>query len=69
MNCNTGSLMSMEGLQQLPAEEQKKYVEVKRDLTKVEELNQKIKMYSPCGCGSGKKFRFCCHQKPQTVTA
>ena len=23
-------------------------------------------MYAPCPCGSGKKYKFCCHQKPQS---
>jgi uncharacterized protein YchJ len=44
-------------------EEQVKYIEVKRDLTKLEACEMQIKLYSPCGCGSGKKFKFCCHRK------
>ena len=32
-------------------------------LTKLEEANAQIRLYSPCVCGSGKKFKFCCHKK------
>lgn len=35
-------------------------VPVKRDLTAREEMEMQIRLYSPCGCGSGKKFKFCC---------
>lgn len=47
----------------MPTEQKRKFVEIKRDLTKVEEASLQIRMYSPCGCGSGKKFKFCCHKK------
>ena len=23
----------------------------------------RVAMYEPCGCGSGKKFKWCCYQK------
>ena len=35
-------------------------VPVKRDLTAREQMEMQIRLYSPCGCGSGKKFKFCC---------
>lgn len=37
-------------------------VPVKRDLTEAERMRMQIALYSPCGCGSGKKFKFCCRQ-------
>lgn len=37
-------------------------VPVRRDLTEVEKGQMQIKLYSPCGCGSGEKFKFCCHR-------
>lgn len=55
--------MTMEQLQAFPVAERAKFIEVKRDLTKLEEANMEIKKYSPCGCGSGKKFKFCCYRK------
>lgn len=39
-------------------------VPVRRDLTAKERMEQQIRLYSPCGCGSGKKFKFCCRKKP-----
>ncbi len=36
-------------------------VPVCRSLTAKEKTERQIRMYSPCGCGSGKKFKFCCH--------
>jgi uncharacterized protein YchJ len=64
MNTETGQLINFDDLKKLPLEEQVKYTEIKRDLTKLEEFNKQIRMYSPCGCGSGKKFKFCCYKKP-----
>jgi hypothetical protein len=37
-------------------------VPVERDLTALEVFNKQINLYSPCVCGSGKKFKFCCHK-------
>ena len=39
------------------------HVEVKRPLTIREQRRMKINKYAPCGCGSGKKFKFCCYVK------
>jgi len=61
MNCSTGQLVNPEVFSAFTPEEKSKYVEVKRGLTAREKFDMQIKMYSPCGCGSGKKFKFCCH--------
>jgi uncharacterized protein YchJ len=63
MNVNDGKLVDMSIVEFMLPEEKAKYVEVKRELTALEEAERQIKMYSPCGCGSGKKFKFCCYQK------
>ena len=43
---------------------------VQRNLTDKEKADQQIRLYSPCGCGSGKKFKFCHFQRAAvTVTA
>ena len=34
---------------------------VRRDLTVKEQAEMQIRLYSPCACGSGKKFKFCCY--------
>ena len=34
-------------------------IAVQRDLTVKEKAEMQIRLYSPCGCGSGKKFKFC----------
>lgn len=38
-------------------------IPVKRDLTTKEQFDMQIRLYSPCACGSGKKFKFCCKDK------
>lgn len=60
MNINTGLLVSSEAFFKLPEEGKKQYVEVQRPLTTREQHKMKIDPYSPCGCGSGKKFKWCC---------
>ena len=52
-------LVSPEYFNALPEKEKKQYVEVRRDLTVKERANMQIRLYAPCGCGSGKKFKFC----------
>lgn len=47
----------------IPKGQEKYFVPVARDLTRLEELQHQIKLYSPCACGSGKKFKFCCYRK------
>ena len=41
-------------------------VAVKRDLTAKEIADHKIRLYAPCGCNSGVKFKFCCWKKGGT---
>jgi hypothetical protein len=47
----------------IPAGQAKYFVPVKRDLSTREKCDAQIRLYAPCGCGSGKKFKFCCHGK------
>lgn len=35
-------------------------IPVERDLTVKEQADLQIRLYAPCACGSGKKFKFCC---------
>jgi len=63
MDTSTGKLVM--DICEVPAEERHRYVEVRRNLSKQEILARQIKLYSPCGCGSGKKFKFCCHVSAQ----
>lgn len=62
MHTGTGQLVNPEVFNAFMPEEKAKYVEVKRDLTAKEQFSMQIRLYSPCGCGSGKKFKFCCHK-------
>lgn len=39
-------------------------IPVERDLTVKEAADMQIRLYSPCACWSGKKFKFCCKTKP-----
>lgn len=64
MNTGNGNLVNQEILNTFTEDEKKNYVEVKRDLSESEKFHMQIKMYSPCACGSGKKFKFCCYKKP-----
>lgn len=59
MNVNDGCIFVSYPGSAMP----KDCVAVRRPLTLKEKADMQIKMYSPCGCGSGKKFRFCCHKK------
>jgi uncharacterized protein YchJ len=61
MNIDTGVLLDQTEVEKLPLNEQRRYIPVVRDLTEHEKANKQIALYSPCGCGSGKKFKFCCH--------
>lgn len=63
MNVETGQVISHEEFKQLDVVTQQKYVEVRRDLSARETTRKQIALYSLCGCGSGKKFKFCCHKK------
>ena len=39
----------------------------KRKLTPTEKHEYQVKLYAPCTCGSGKKFKFCCKNKPRVI--
>jgi len=62
MDTSTGEIVPFDHIKKMPPEQQARFVEVKRDLTKLEIAAKQIALYSPCGCGSGKKFKFCCHK-------
>lgn len=62
MNIETGKIVDMSEIMEMIPEERAKYREILRDLTALEESQRQLKMYAPCGCGSGKKFKFCCHK-------
>lgn len=66
MNISTGHLIALaefSKLEETNPTESKKYIPVVRDLTAKESGDMQIRLYSPCACGSGKKFKFCCHKK------
>lgn len=60
MNTQTGEVISPATFASLSPEIQKQFVRVKRDMTAKEATEMQIRLYSPCVCGSGKKFKFCC---------
>ncbi|MCR4307167.1 MAG: hypothetical protein NUV80_01245 [Candidatus Berkelbacteria bacterium] len=61
MDTRDGHLISQEAFDSLIGLEKKHFKAVKRDLTEKERMEKQIKLYSPCGCGSGNKFKFCCY--------
>lgn len=62
---STGTLGTMEELQELFPHREKDYFVPVRTMTKRQDLTGKVEMYEPCPCGSGNKFKFCCHAKVQ----
>ena len=61
MDPGTGKLFQVE------SEEKAKLfglIPVRRSLTLKEATEMQIRLYAPCACGSGKKFKFCCKVKP-----
>jgi hypothetical protein len=60
MDTRTGMIMPEE---HIPAGQARYFVPVTRDLSARERADAQIRLYAPCGCGSGKKFKFCCHGK------
>lgn len=64
MNTETGQLLTEAQVKMLSEFEQEKYIPVTRDLTAKETMEMQIRLYNPCACGSGRKFKFCCHRKP-----
>ena len=63
MNTETGKIVPLKVFDDMPPAEQARHVRVRRDLTAKEKYDAQIKLYSPCACGSGKKFKFCCWTK------
>lgn len=60
MDDRNGRLYNADKLDAMLASDKAHMVQVKRDLTERERSEMQIKLYSPCACGSGKKFKFCC---------
>lgn len=61
MDSRTGKLVT--DINEVPPSERHFYVPVQRDLRNKEKADMQIRLYSPCACGSGKKFKFCCYRK------
>lgn len=57
MDTRTGKIVDFE---EIPENEKEHFIEIKRDLSALEEYQRQIELYAPCGCGSGNKFKFCC---------
>jgi uncharacterized protein YchJ len=62
VNPYTGEVkeFSQQDIQDGTAARQGFTVQVKRDLSAKEIADGRIRLYAPCVCGSGKKFKFCC---------
>ena len=56
MNTATGAIQHFNDTDEIP----KGFVKVNRPLTEREIRKEQINKYAPCGCGSGRKFKFCC---------
>lgn len=59
MDTRTGMILD-EAL--IPPAQKKHFIPVRRDLSVKERAEAQIALYAPCGCGSGKKFKFCCRK-------
>lgn len=59
MDTRDGRILPMD---QVPPLEKEHFVPIRRDLTERERMEKQIALYSPCGCGSGKNFKFCCYK-------
>lgn len=59
MDKRTGMILPED---QIPEGQKKHFVPVRRELKIVEKNRAQIALYSPCGCGSNKKFKFCCYK-------
>lgn len=64
MNAYTGEVVDLEALSLIEEPVRSQFLPILRDLSALEVANKQINLYSDCGCGSGKKFKFCCHKKP-----
>jgi uncharacterized protein YchJ len=67
MNTDDGRIYDLEFIDSFLPKERAHFIPVERDLTELETLNRQIDLYSPCACGSGKKFKFCCKTDPRTI--
>ena len=56
MDKRTGQIVD---ISQIVEEEKHNYIEIQRNLSAKEHMKAQIKLHAPCGCGSGKKFKFC----------
>jgi uncharacterized protein YchJ len=63
MDMRTGKIFDEDEINELSKKEKMYFVRVVRHLTKMERAQMQIVLSSPCGCGSGKKLKFCCHMK------
>lgn len=63
MNISTGELRTIEEIEAMDEAARRNWIPVTRDLTAKEKFDAQIRLYAPCGCGSGKKFKFCCYKK------
>lgn len=59
MDTRTGMILPED---QIPEGQKQHFTPIKRDLSLKEKANAQIDLYAPCGCGSGKKFKFCCRR-------
>lgn len=59
MDNRTGMILPEE---HIPEVQKENFTRIKRDLSALEKAEAQIRLYSECGCGSGKKFKFCCHK-------
>lgn len=65
MDTRTGKIFNLENpedMEDIGKEDLQHLIPVRRTLTNVEKAKKQIKLYSPCVCGSGKKFKFCCRK-------
>ena len=62
MDTSNGRVYTQEEVEKMDPEKKARMVEITRDLTELEKSNKQIALYSPCACGSGKKFKFCCYK-------
>ena len=60
MDPTTGKIVDLD---LIPESKRKNYIRIMRDLTVKELADMQIRLYAPCGCGSGKKFKFCCYKE------
>ena len=60
MHKETGKSVPQEDVDKMLAAQREKHIPMRRNLTARKKLDAQIKLYAPCPCGSGKKFKFCC---------